>query len=182
MADQLQRVNITISGIEDTGTQIKIRDQNKRTYSFFKNKKDGGETVAFADYKNYKIGDTVEASIREVPYKDTVIRNIVAIRPASGPAEILEKQQRPFGNCPSFTDKPGREYWEARELTRQNSILLQVAFKAAIELESARIGRGQEENKDKVYRDTIEFYNLMADEIENEAEQQDAIEGAEALG
>src|SRR5574340_970688 len=130
MAEEFQNLNIVISGVEDTGPQIKIRDQNKRTYSFFKTKKDGGETVAFQNYQKFRIGDTAEVSYKEVPYKDGIIRNIIAIRPPTGAPESAPA----FGR--RIADRPGREYWEQREAKRQSSILMQVAFKAAIALEA----------------------------------------------
>ncbi len=165
MQDELQKLNINMAGVEDTGIQIKIRDQGRRTYSFFKNKKDGGETVAFQDFKKFKMGDTVEITYREVPYKDGSIRNIVAIRPATGAVQPAAPPPARSGRGGGGGDRPTREYWEAREATRQNSILLQVAFKSAIALEASRIRAGKEENKDRVYNDTLEFYDLMSNQL-----------------
>ncbi|MCL5666783.1 MAG: hypothetical protein M1383_03370 [Patescibacteria group bacterium] len=164
MPEEFQNLNILISGIEDTGPQIKIRDQNKRTYSFFKHKKDGGETVAFQTYKNFKIGDTAEISFKDVPYKEGTIRNIIAIRPATGEPQAALPRAGGAGM------RPGREYWEKREATRQSSILFQVAFKAAVALQAARIRTGLEENRDQLYDTALEFYDWMAAHIGEEPE------------
>lgn len=162
MADELQNANIQITSAEDTGQQIKIRDQNKRTYSFFKTKKDGGETAAFKNYQHFKIGDTVEISYKEVPYKEGTIKNVLVMKPATGPAEKSASMQ---GEKLFKMRGPGREYWEEREQKRQSSILMQVAFKAAIAIHAAKIETGEAENREKMYADALEFYDWMADQI-----------------
>jgi hypothetical protein len=160
--DELKNANILISGVEDTGEQIKIRDQNKRTFSFFKKKKGGDETVAFRNFQHFKIGDTVEVSFREVPYKEGLIKNVVNVKPATGAPE--PSQSAPFKGRIADT-KPGREYWEQREEKRQSSIVMQVAFKSAIALEAARVQQGQAENRERMYDETLEFYDWMAEQI-----------------
>lgn len=79
--DEIHNKNITISSVEDTGTQIKIKDENKKIYSFFKLKRNGGETVAYSDFQNYQIGDRVGIGYKEVPYKDGKIKNILNFSP-----------------------------------------------------------------------------------------------------
>src|SRR4051812_2566459 len=92
MPDEMQNENIRIASSEDTGQQIKIRDQNRRTFSFFKTKKDGSETAAFRSFQQFKIGDAVEIGYKNVPYKDGTIKNILIMRAATGPVE--EKETR----------------------------------------------------------------------------------------
>ena len=161
--DEFKKLNIAISAVEDTGPQIKLRDQNKRTYSFFKTKKDGGETVAFQDYKNFKPGDTAEITYKEVPYKEGTIKNIIGIHPASGEPETPAPPAKSLASYkPGKTD---REYWEAREANRQSSILFQVAFKSAAALEAARVRAGQDEDLTRMYDQTLDFYDFMAGQI-----------------
>jgi len=163
MADEIKKSNIKIKSAEDTGPQIKLRDQNNRTYSFFKNKKDGDATVAFLNYQNFKVADEVEISFREVPYNGIVIRNITSMRPATAPVEA------PVSNTAVTKQRaPGQEYWERREEKRQSSILVQVAFKAALELQSAYINSGREEDREKLYNDAMEFYDWMDFQIGEE--------------
>jgi len=165
MPDEMQNENIRIQSSEDTGQQIKIRDHKRRTFSFFKTKKDGSETAAFRNYQHFKIGDTVEISYKNVPYKDGTIKNVLNMRPATGPIEesaptenYIFKQRTRMG--------PGREYWEERDAKRQSSILMQVAFKAAVSLEAARVENGEAENKERMFSDTLEFYDWMENEID----------------
>lgn len=168
MAEEIQNANIKIASAEDTGQQIKIRDQKRRTYSFFKTKKNGSQTQAFSNYQNFKIGDTVEIAYKNVPYKDGTIKNIMNMRPASGPVDENAEDVRLFQ---TRTQRgPGREYWEQREAKRQSSILMQVAFKAAIELQAAKVASGEAENREKLYADTLEFYDWVADQIGEELE------------
>ncbi len=188
MADEFQSINIAISGVEDTGNQVKIRDQNKRTYSFFKNKKDGEPTVAFQDFQHFKIGDTALVTYKEVPYRDGTIRNVINFREPTGPPEqapITAVAQYRARTNRRGEEKPGREYWERREAKRQSSILMQVAFKSAVALEAARIRSGRDEDRQRVFDDTTEFYDWMEGQIgqaeENLGEQGQARERQEQL-
>lgn len=167
MPDEIHSANITIAGVEDTGTQIKIRDQNKKTYSFFKQKKDGSETAAYRDYNQFKVGDTVMVVFKEVPYKDGTIKNVMNFKPATG-----EPDQQPMVSTRHYMEqkgiKPGRKYWEQREAKRQSSILMQVAFKSAVAMEAARVRAGQEESRDRIYDTAMEFYDWMDNQIGEE--------------
>jgi hypothetical protein len=168
-ASELKNSNIVIAGVEDTGPQIKIKDHNKRTYSFFKNKKDGDQTAAFRNFQHFKVGDTVEISFKEVPYKEGTIKNVLLVKPASGSPESLPFPQ---AQTPPFASKergqPGREYWEKREEKRQSSILMQVAFKSAVAMEAARVSAGQPEDRGRMYNEAQEFYDFMAEQIGEE--------------
>lgn len=186
MTDEFQSLNIAISGVEDTGSQVKIRDQNKRTYSFFKTKKDGGPTVAFQDFQQFKIGDTVLITYKEVPYRDSTIRNVINFREPTGPPEqapITAVDQYRARSGRRAEDKPGREYWEQREAKRQSSILMQVAFKSAVALEAARVRAGVQEDRQRVMDQTLEFYDWIAEQI-GDGENQNPPESArkESLG
>ncbi len=169
--EEIHSENITISSVEDTGQQIKIRDQNRRIYSFFKSKKDGGDTEAYKSYQQYKIGDNVMVTFKEVPYKDGVIKNIMLFKPATGQPE--EKASvTPAAQWRARTSagggRPGLEYWEKREAKRQSSILMQVAFKSAAALEASRVRAGQNEDRERLYHDTLEFYDWMESQIGEE--------------
>jgi hypothetical protein len=172
MPDQeIHSANIKIFGADDTGQQIKIRDQNKQTYSFFKNKKDGGETEAFKSYQQYKIGDVVMITYKDVPYKNSTIKNVMTLRQATGepdaaPATAAAQWQARSGQRQG-QNRPEREYWERREAKRQSSILLQVAFKAATALQAAKIRSGEAENRDWLYDTTLEFYDWMESHMED---------------
>lgn len=173
MADEFQNLNINIAGVEDTGPQIKLRDHNKKTYSFFKNKKGGDSTVAFQDFQNFKIGDTVMVTFKEVPYRDSVIRNVISIREATGEPQIEPpKASQGGGKQMSLGGQPGREYWEKREQKRQSSILMQVAFKSAVALEAARVRAGGEPNRDLMYETTLDFYDWLDSQIVEETKNQ----------
>jgi hypothetical protein len=173
MPEEIQTQNITISGVEDTGNQIKIRDQNRKTYSFFKTKKDGGETEAYKNYQRFKVGDKVLLTFKEVPYKDGSIKNVMTFKEATGEPEPAPPRTNnyTFTQRASLGDKPGREYWEQREQKRQSSILMQVAFKSAVAMEAARIQSGAEEDRERLYNTTLEYYDWMAEQI-GEVEQQ----------
>lgn len=85
--------NIVIGGVEDTGQQIKIKDQNKKTYSFFKTKKDGGTTKAYEQFQQYKIGEEVGISYKEVAFtgRDGTpgkIKNIINFNPVHSDAML----------------------------------------------------------------------------------------------
>jgi hypothetical protein len=58
---------IRICGVEDSGTQIKIIDENKFKYSFFKEKKAGGNTVAWEQFQKLKVGDTTGIGFNDNP-------------------------------------------------------------------------------------------------------------------
>jgi hypothetical protein len=170
MAEEIQSVNIAITGIEDTGTQIKIRDQNKRTYSFFKTKKDGGDTEAFKSFQDFKPGNTALIAFKEVPYKEGTIRNILMFRPATGIPET--SQERGVSSAANWKkEKLPREYWEKREARKESNIFLQVAFKAAVELESASIRSGKEFNRNNLYNNTIDFYDWIVSQVGDGTEQ-----------
>jgi hypothetical protein len=64
--------------------------------------------------------------------------------------------------------RPGREYWEKREARRESSILLQVAFKAAIALQASKINAGQAEDRQWLYNTALEFYDWMEGQITKE--------------
>ena len=166
MAEQeIHNVNIKISGAEDTGSQVKIRDQNQRIYSFFKTKKDGGETEAYRSYRQFKVGDTALVTFKEVPYKNGTIKNVMMFKPATGEpdqaAVTPQAQWRARGQ-----GQPGREYWEQREAKRQSSILMQVAFKAAVTIQAAKINAGEKEDRDWLYNTTLEYYDWLEERIE----------------
>lgn len=167
--DEIKRINIIISSAEDIGPLVRIRDHNKRPYSFFKQKKDGGDTAAFLSFQNRRVGDTIEIAYKEVPYKDTTVRNIVNIADATGEPQTLPA---PGSQKVKNMEKPGREYWEKREANRQSSILLQVAFKSAVALEIARIRSGGQENQERVREQTLEFYDWLAGQIDEEQDNQ----------
>jgi hypothetical protein len=168
MADEeIHSANITISGIDDTGAQIKIRDHNRQTYSFFKTKKDGAETEAYKNYQHFKPGDTVLLTFKEVPYKNGTIKNVMTVKPATGEPDTSPAPAAAAGK----KERPGREYWEKREAVRQSSILMQVAFKAAVALEAAKIRSGTEGSKEEMYENTLEFYDFMAEQIGEETGQ-----------
>ncbi len=87
MNDQIQNVVAKIFAIEDTGMQIKLKDENKRSLGgFFKTKKDGGQTVAYTQFQDMGIesGSVVEIGFKEVPYKDGTIKNIISFRESAG--------------------------------------------------------------------------------------------------
>lgn len=78
--NELVNATFTISSVEDTGTQIKIKDENGHTWSFFKNKRDGGMTVAFEQFQHYKVGELVGVSYKMAGEKGN-IRSIMSFRP-----------------------------------------------------------------------------------------------------
>jgi hypothetical protein len=59
MDDNIQSTNLVIQSVEDKGTQIKFKGSDNKTYSFFKNKRDGGMTVAYQSFQKFKVGETV---------------------------------------------------------------------------------------------------------------------------
>ena len=92
MNDQIQNQIAEIYAVEDRGSQIKLGDKNKRSLgSFFKEKKAGGQTVAYSQFLDMgiKSGSVVEIGFKEVPYKDGTIKNIISFR---------EANQRPLTN------------------------------------------------------------------------------------
>lgn len=81
----MQNTTIRICSIEDKGTQIKIIDEHKQSWSFFKVKKDGQPTKAFQQFPSYKIGDTTGIGYSEAPNTKYggVFRNIVNFTPTN---------------------------------------------------------------------------------------------------
>jgi hypothetical protein len=71
MDNKLINKVITISSEETKKTQYglvkKIKDERGLTYSVFDTKRDGTESVAWAQYKELQIGDTVQISYVEEP-------------------------------------------------------------------------------------------------------------------
>lgn len=85
---EIHNTTITVSGVEDTGTKIKLKDENKKTYSFWKVKKDGSETVAFQNWKLFKVGDTVELGYKEESFtgkegNEVTTKNVMNIKAAA---------------------------------------------------------------------------------------------------
>ena len=94
MNDIIQNTITEVFTVEDSGTQIKLKDKNKRSLgSFFKAKKDGNPTMAYQQFQDMEIksGLVVEIGFKEVPYKDGVIKNIISFREAAG--RPVERQQ-----------------------------------------------------------------------------------------
>ena len=61
--------------------------------------------------------------------------------------------------------KPDREYWEKREARRETTIFLQVAFKAAVELQAANVRAGNPFNRDNLYYDVRPKQNVIREII-----------------
>lgn len=103
MIDTILQKNIAIASAQDTGIQIKIKDADGRTYSFFKSKKDGSSTQAFNQFGQYKVGDRTGISYKEVPFigKDgtqATIKNIIGFMPVM--QETISKGERTMQNLP----------------------------------------------------------------------------------
>lgn len=76
----LLTITTTLSSVEDTGSQIKVKDANGNTYSFFKQLTAGGNTAAFNTFQQVRQGETVTIVYKEVPYKNTKLKNVVKFR------------------------------------------------------------------------------------------------------
>lgn len=110
--------NITISSVEDKGIQLKIKDEQGKTYSFFKTKKDGSQTQAFEQFKYYKVGDRTGISYKEVPFtgkdgQNVTMKNIMGFMPIlpetnEQPARPMATPQKDFVSMPEEypTDTP----------------------------------------------------------------------------
>ena len=85
--DNIQSVNLVIQSVEDKGEQIKFKGSDNRTYSFFKNKRDGGMTVAYKTFQNFKVGQTVAVSYKDdesAKYPGTVFHTVISVKAADG--------------------------------------------------------------------------------------------------
>lgn len=80
----LYNADIIITKIEDDGSKIKIEDNKKDYYSFFKNKKEGNPSAAYSTFQqlNVRVGSSVQVAFSLVPYKDKQLRSIVKFKPA----------------------------------------------------------------------------------------------------
>lgn len=106
---------ITLANVEDTGTQIKITDEQNNFYSFFKNKKSGEQSAAFTDLQAFGSGQSVNVVYEEKPGNNgNVFRNIARIKPAGGQVTTTETAPTPslenrfkFNNVPSNLPNTG---------------------------------------------------------------------------
>lgn len=81
---ELLYIDTVIAKTEDKGDQIKIEDNNKDFFSFFKKKKDGTASAAYSTFQQFKVGDTVTIVYKNVPYKGNTLRSIVKFKPFQG--------------------------------------------------------------------------------------------------
>lgn len=91
MQDQLQNATITIAGVEDKGVQLKVKGSDGKTYSFFKKKQDGQNSVAYSQWKDMEleVGSTVAIGFKTASKtfddgKTVEFRNIMSFREADG--------------------------------------------------------------------------------------------------
>lgn len=110
--DTFLKANIIISGVEDNGTQLKVKDENKKTYSFFKTKKDGTPTQAFSQFEYLKVGDRTGISYKEVPFtaKDGTpakIKNITSFTPVFDQIGMPAALAKPE---PTYHKEEGRNF------------------------------------------------------------------------
>ena len=88
--DTIQNIIAEVFAIEDTGSQIKLKDKTKHSVgSFFKDKKDGTPSQAWQQFQNMgiKSGSVVEIGFKENPDKNDpkiVYKNIIGFREAAG--------------------------------------------------------------------------------------------------
>lgn len=100
--------NITISSVEDKGMQIKIKASDGKSYTFFKKKKDGSSTEAFAAFPEYRVGDTTGISYVENPDKNDpkiVYKNIMSFMPILS-EQIIAKSQANTVARPQYEPLP----------------------------------------------------------------------------
>src|SRR5438445_749738 len=116
MDSQILNANIVISGVEETPTQIKIKDQYKKTYSFFKAKKDGQPTKAFEQFAQYKVGEETGIGYKEVPYKDGTIKNLMNFGPIRNGVESTKPAPKPDSRP---TEPNPQRYGEARNWDKE---------------------------------------------------------------
>lgn len=78
MNNQILNKAITIQGIEMKNGRYSLIDHEKQRFSFFTTKKDGTDTVPYAQFKNMglKVGDTVQIGYVEEEYTNDYGRQI----------------------------------------------------------------------------------------------------------
>lgn len=132
--DNIINANLTISGVEETVTQIKIKDENKKTYSFFKTKKDGGMTKAYEAFQQYKVGDTVGIGYKEVAFtgKDGTqgkIKSILSFGPVNSAAMLTKNAPQPVS---SSTGATYRERMDKKEADDEQVFWEKKAYKQCL--------------------------------------------------
>lgn len=85
--DEILNVDVRIEGIQDTGSQVKIKGSDGKTYSFFKDKQTGGSTVAFTQFGDMglKVGDTVNVGYKVKSFtmqngREGTVNNVTSFR------------------------------------------------------------------------------------------------------
>ncbi len=97
-----------ICAVEDTGTAIRIKDENKQTWSFFKTLKAGGPTKAMQQFVQYKVGDVVGVGYNENPNPKNPqypFKNIMNFTPPNY-AQAAQKVQQQVIAPPSVKYEP----------------------------------------------------------------------------
>ena len=113
--------------MEDSGTQIKITDESKTKYSFFKDKKTGGQTVAWEQFQLMKVGDLTGIGYNDNPNPKNPafpFHNIVNFTPPNYAYAAAKNQ--PVAQTPTpalkavpsansyATEPKSQEFWDER--------------------------------------------------------------------
>ena len=109
--DNMLSTNVRIESIEDKGTQIKFKAD--KTYSFFKNKKDGSATAAFAAWQNLnvQVGSVLALGYKEVPLSNGGhINSVLTIKPAQG----LPEPKAPVKGKFEATEAKDEQFWDKK--------------------------------------------------------------------
>lgn len=139
MNDTIQNTVAKIFAIEDTGSQIRLKDENKKSLgSFFKEKKAGGLTVAYQQFVDMglKSGSVVSIGFKEVPYKDGTVKNIIGFRetsdvPAKTPQQAAQPKYEPMGET-----KPD---WDEIAVGKVQSLFLQAFIQSGKTFSEAKL-------------------------------------------
>jgi hypothetical protein len=67
MDSNLESTIITVKSVEDMGSRLKLKGSDNKSYTLWKNKKDGNATVAYQNWQNFKVGDTVKVGFKSEP-------------------------------------------------------------------------------------------------------------------
>ncbi len=134
MDDNIQSTNLVIQSVEDKGTQIKFKGSDNKTYSFFKNKRDGGMTVAYQSFQKFKVGETICVNYKDDEsdkYPGTVFHTVISVKAADGvPARKETPQYVAVPSSPAGRNYEQEAYvkccsiWPAKEATSFNAINL----------------------------------------------------------
>lgn len=156
---------ITINNPFDGGTYISIKDENGKSYSFNKNKKDGSVTRAYSVFRTLRQGEVVTIAYEEKPgSKGGTFRNIAVIKPTG--VQQASNQEVPATPAPV-----------PPKAKVQKDVLIGVLALVKSAIESGRVTVEELTNQEKVAEFVTAYENIVNGVSDNSTSDDLMVEG-----